>query len=979
MWMEAPKDFWDIVSKLESSSVLFLHKIPSYLVVASESASMVDLQPLLETNRGFDRARLIQGIVATAQYYCLGKLFRRATGDWWLEFARNLINTGERDLLQAGRIVLHCAVDELMTLCDSQRVLLNRASVDLINQYLRAPDVDIRVAAPLTWVCKTIANAPEISVGLIRSLLSGDQIQERGYIIAPPLAGEIKEIWGYDPVLAVALYEVVFSYRENDQAVTSFSDSRIFRLTSTREQDYQGARYNLCESFPDFLRSYPAHATAALIGALRNIFQRDSETIQEAEAETFEWGARECHIANDARSIRYSDPHPGDDEGQMLAHWEAYLKDLPGEPHASDTWASIEEVLISSNESSEIWRSLLKAGCERPEFYSTRIAPLLSLPRILFGPGTRTMARNCLRNFAPHMSLEILQGIQRLVLNFSEYGVLSANHPSNDQYLTELKMMILAAIPSQCRIEEASAFLSRCDSQSVRHAEARADESDENVWTRSWAGDQDNLRETSPQEEDQIVISVRYLSNLSSEQVTEANIGDILGHIGIVLESLNEPTAEIGYRSASNLDWLVQGCCAVALSDLTLESLPTNFLFRIFRSCLSQPIPQPSEERLRQFDDSPSFGYPDPSILAAKGFLALVARSDALRDEWRELLSTVAYHVHPKIRFQLTEAFHALMTHWPEFVLETVEHWVQETTHGPGRFALVSNVIRLGVLWRLRDMDQSRTDQIINQFCDSVRARGSRELRTDCGSLIALYHIQLNVPWANGWIREATNSCVDYLYEIRGMLEHACKVVFRPFTESLNCGDAYFRANEIISVCLNRIHEALDLIRSDAAQSPPEWVKEAISLFEVIAIEFSRCIHTSVKHMPDSPQPSDFRRMDPWWERIESALVLCVMEPYPMVVYPLINGLNDVISRSPLKSVHWLAEITRLAAPYGLPSESSAADRTIETLEQLLADHRLDFRSDTLLSNVVDIIESYLRAGWPRAFEFATQLEAIFR
>ena len=58
----------------------------------------------------------------------------------------------------------------------------------------------------------------------------------------------------------------------------------------------------------------------------------------------------------------------------------------------------------------------------------------------------------------------------------------------------------------------------------------------------------------------------------------EANITDILGHIGIVLESLNEPTAEIGYRSATNLDWLVQGCCAVALSDLALEALPTNLL-----------------------------------------------------------------------------------------------------------------------------------------------------------------------------------------------------------------------------------------------------------------------------------------------------------------------------------------------------------------------------------------------------------------
>ena len=52
--------------------------------------------------------------------------------------------------------------------------------------------------------------------------------------------------------------------------------------------------------------------------------------MEDCERESFEWEGRECHITNDAQSLRYSDPFPDDDEGQMLGHWETYLKDLPG-------------------------------------------------------------------------------------------------------------------------------------------------------------------------------------------------------------------------------------------------------------------------------------------------------------------------------------------------------------------------------------------------------------------------------------------------------------------------------------------------------------------------------------------------------------------------------------------------------------------------------------------------------------------------
>ena len=104
------------------------------------------------------------------------------------------------------------------------------------------------------------------------------------------------------------------------------------------------------------------------------------------------------------------------------------------------------------------------------------------------------MARNCLRNFAADLPLGILHGIQCVTLNTSQQILGGQDQLLNDQYFTSLKMMILAAIPIQHRIEEASQFLSGCDPRSIRYAETSTYDSDEIAWTRSRAGDQDNLR-----------------------------------------------------------------------------------------------------------------------------------------------------------------------------------------------------------------------------------------------------------------------------------------------------------------------------------------------------------------------------------------------------------------------------------------------------------------------------------------------------
>jgi hypothetical protein len=59
VWSIGRQDFWEFLAELERSSIMFFHKIPAYLVVASEAASVDDLNPLLATHLWSNQKGLI--------------------------------------------------------------------------------------------------------------------------------------------------------------------------------------------------------------------------------------------------------------------------------------------------------------------------------------------------------------------------------------------------------------------------------------------------------------------------------------------------------------------------------------------------------------------------------------------------------------------------------------------------------------------------------------------------------------------------------------------------------------------------------------------------------------------------------------------------------------------------------------------------------------------------------------------------------
>ena len=102
------------------------------------------------------------------------------------------------------------------------------------------------------FVADTYSSDPDASRSLLQEILKPDRVRDHGDEDLPWLARKIKTVWEVDPDFAVQIYAVTFGSEITDTSTTSIGQSRILPLTSTRQQDFRKANFELKEAFPRF-------------------------------------------------------------------------------------------------------------------------------------------------------------------------------------------------------------------------------------------------------------------------------------------------------------------------------------------------------------------------------------------------------------------------------------------------------------------------------------------------------------------------------------------------------------------------------------------------------------------------------------------------------------------------------------------------------------------------------------------------------
>jgi hypothetical protein len=556
-------------------------------------------------------------------------------------------------------------------------------------------------------------------------------------------------------------------------------------------------------------------------------------------------------------------------------------------------------------------------------------------------------------------------------------------------YLSSVKVQLLCCIPEEKRSIAAKEFLANYDPKLLQHSrrEYGGTSSGETVITEESFAIQ-GIDVTTP-EHPELLRNSAFLEEISTESITETTLTSILDDIYKIELILTESLDEIDSRFASTIyGRIIHGFTKVACSQVALDERVINKLFERFREILMSNTQALPPERLEQFDRSQSWSKYDLRVNAATGFICLALKAKLLTAEWKDLLHRVADDPNPLVRYHLGKRVWSFLNNWSEFVWETLERWVSELPYRAGTVGVFCGTLHLSWFWLLRNNDATRAEQFLKTLLTAVHSCNSKELRSGCGAwLFALWFFEGEV-WAGAALNKAIDSIRDNTDELKAAERIVVqKLIPREPKEPLVVEQRQ-RAMDFLLQLLRAANQALqaysaelaNIPLSERSKEPPPWVPKVAEFFHYVAAEFHFCVKGQVKQWTTVPANEREAQIAAWWENVEPILDGLLTMPHPGVVFDLMKGFEHLVNLDVQRSLYWMRKATLASVPAGLANEPLAADRTLEILRRILAEHKTSLvKGDEVRSDFVQILEAYLQVGWEKALQLAVQIESIFR
>jgi len=787
-----------------------------YLVVAEEACTRKELQPTLEGAIANNASKphwagIVKGIAVTASFSSLPKLFNRGSGEWWVEYARDLILTNDSPLVYAGQKILFSASDTLETLSDRSQRLFNEGAILLVRFHRNETTLpNGRIKPAIGWVCRTVRANTVASSQVIRDIITRAELQRAGYIQAYEVASHIKDIWHADPSLAVEVYGAIFGYVEIDRTSTPMGDSQIMSFSTSRNQAYEGAYYLLANDFPAFLSEHPQEATRALIQVIGHWGDQNDAIDETVPSVAFRWNGRQCQL-DARRRYGWKWVRRSDDQGKRLQAWGQYLMTLPSNEQGHTKWDAVAEVLCQENEATVIWAKLLEAARHSPAFYAEYLWTILLNPSVLTG-SIMNEAEECIEAFASYLPDTAINQIESVILNISHEHFPEASPETSERRLAYIKPRLLSRVPEQQRGLASREFLNQCDPEILQYCRQRSDPAYSSGSNIDWPYEKDGQAE-DPSHKEMLQTSESF-SNLSSEDITDENVASILETIQATEQMLAEMQGVDEQVNATVQARIIECLQKITCSKATLQEEVTGEFFRRFETVLEQSASIPSDEHLKSFDLHPSWGMPNVRLSAAEGWICLATKKESLEPLHREILIKIASDPEPAIRFILGSRIWSFFKTWPEFVWKTLEHWVADLYTLPGSVGVLKGPLQGGWFWWLRNEDASRADQLLRDSLLAGRSRKATEFQSACGSWVAGLWFTKGETWAYEQLESFIASFRDNVDELTGAQNVAINLLL-PRTPKESPAEEQQRALAFLAKLLNIASQVLEAINKE--------------------------------------------------------------------------------------------------------------------------------------------------------------------
>jgi hypothetical protein len=873
-----------------------------------------------------------------------------------------------------------------MTATQQQIADLGKASRNLLSfGWTRTPRLDLLITNGLVAVGKTFASDRSASAALLRQAIEPRHLKEHGYKELRWVAMYVGTVAKSDPALAIDIYRAAYGFEEDSNDATDIGSGAILPLRSNRRQDYQAAWFQLSQAMPAIIQDNLEAGVCAIIVSLDGYVQRKHSSASSShKTETFQIGSLIASFKPDWSHTWYRSGgyQPNQDAPVLLKEFDKYLDSLARDNRANE---KIERILaVASSEQNvvaAIWGSLLVAGAQHPTVFAQPLLPLACALPIMLSPDTRYQLGEFIGTAYQHWDTAGRAAVERSILALPR-----------DQAGERTKQILAGCIPkSLIETEEMRAYTEALEKAGATQANVppfqltssvRAFDTDACLESEGVS-----LESTESAALREMMREVETLPNQQQELSSKA-AKVVLVKLDALRKALNR---RFRGRVPSTLYELATGQLAEAAGRIARAKpsvLATDGvkqpLKRILLFCAESENPHYNAKHEANFHQNLSWGGPSARTAAALGLMSLTRASKARDPHLMAAIRRLARDRVPEVRLQIVEHLGMLRALNPAWAWSELEYVLaKEKTRG-----VVSAAV--SALPYLAGQDVARAIRAAKKVLSRYKGKsgpGMDHCRALAKTFIFDLYIQSENDEANEFVAAMTNDILSNADDLRHLIARYSGNLLVGDTTHAEAPDNKTRIKTLSFYRLMtersfaEIESRIKRLGIDTFGTWPESEQASVrDMFGILEEVTLRLLFTAGTHYDGSPPPAALspEKTRLYWEA-KPILALLANAMVAPIAHHLVQALENFVPLDPSGVFSLIAQSVRSADRGGYSTEPMAADLIVRIVERYLADYRSIFADHDRMTDLMDCLDVFVRAGWPAAQSLTFKLAEIWR
>jgi len=1003
LWFEGPMRcaFWERAIAFERPPQMrLIGKIIAAGVAAERYETLSDVQPVLDGLRQKDasaKALLRFMIQAALTQQEPGPTQRLMLGDGapeWMALASALSEHLDQ-VAWDTRSLLSPIARGAETATKDQCRAANTTAVALLKFGLADSRYYGLVRLAIEVCAETITADPNSTVQSLAEVLRPDKLEVGAHEWLHPLAERLHLIAEVDPTFAVQVVEVVFNASGDPDASVPLG-SRILPMSMNKRDLVRMARHDVKTAVGALWSIDPVTATRIVLSVMTATMSEEHANLTEPK-NTYHIPFRgaTATLKPDASHIwTAGSHHQHDDWYQVLSVFRLGISTL-AKDDGQALLGQVLDVLRDECAWAVVWSTLLGAAAEQPESLAGPVSELLEAPEVLREMDTRTNAGELIERGFAFLSVERRLAIETAIIRIPEI-----TPPEMQEFAEHTRNRMIGCIPVdliqstelrviRAQLDEAGGPPPNTPDFSISFSSTGEEDQ---WWLRRKGVDPSNPSNAAMLELSKAVVGI--CADRRSHDPSRDEASQLLSLLRdaerVVRTDHNQGVHQAVVEQLE--DEIIAACTRLVLAGRLLSDAPVKLFARtILLRGATSPRPPYREEDNEQWDrDNAGWGSPAARIESARGLVHLASDSTTVDEEILGTLRRLATDPVPAVRYQVLVHSGWLYKSASELMWSLIEY---ACVNEP-RTAILTH-FSSNVLLRMPFRDYERIEPYVRTLYKRCRSKASmRSVRRYCANFYAIHALWNRNSRAIRYIRVFAANPGHFPLESNTVIG-LCRDLIR-YRDNATPGEnerVRRSAFEFLTAVVEAIQTRTQSLRQQYESKPfDQWSKDDLdelrelhALAHGVATEVyigsgaSEHRRASTDRSGEYHPPTDQEKTELLNEGRELFDSLCNVE-FVETAYEVLKTLEFLIGADNREVILRVASLVRGAESDGIQYESMAADLVVRIVERYFSEYGSLFREDAdARAALIDILDVFVGAGWPKATRLTYRLGEVFR